>query len=169
MIPLKQHWHLEEEDLLRKKWPDILVVWFQHAAKDLLCDNWRSLLATGVQVHVFSVYVCVYREREKVKGCVELSSQLCFKANIANSTDWPAAWCAVQPAVIPDTLQSHHWLSARIFPVLSCFYLYLYHCFCHAVISFTLLSFRFGLCVFHFIHVSYCHNLTCLLSSLMYT
>lgn len=59
---------------------DIQVAKFQKGAKDLLCDNWSCLLATGVQVYVLRewhmdlcVCVCI---RVGVVGGFHLSSAL---------------------------------------------------------------------------------------------
>lgn len=87
---------------LKKKFQ---VARFQQRGKDLLCDNCSCLLATWVQVRVLrgwhmEVSVCVFRSR----GCGRLSSQQCFKANIANGAEWPAAWRAVRPPEIPASL-----------------------------------------------------------------
>lgn len=124
-VPSLGYTHLKK----RKKWSssDIQVARFQQRGKDLLCDNCSCLLATGEQVHVLRgwhmeacvfarVCVCVVC---KGWGCGRLSSQQCFKANIANGAHWPAAWRAVQPPAIPASLQSHHWLAAHISLALS--------------------------------------------------
>ena len=124
---------------------EIQVAQFQRRGKDLLCDNCSCLLATGVQVNVLRgwhmearVCVCVC---ERGRACGRLSSQQCFKANIANGADWPAAWRAVQP---PASLQSHHWPPAHLplsLPLSSFYRRPLLSLRCrHAAIAFTVLS-----------------------------
>lgn len=61
---------------------DIQVAQFQQQGKDLLCDNWSPLLATGVQLHVLRewhmeacVFACV-SVRVVVVGGFHLSSAL---------------------------------------------------------------------------------------------